>query len=64
MKAADRLSAYVKCLEELRSGNKEFASAKKTIEADLKKRNMPEVDYFFKNFVPSFSLTLDDLQLL
>ena len=64
VKAADRLSAYVKCLEELRSGNKEFASAKKTIEADLKKRNMPEVDYFFKNFVPSFSLTLDDLQLL
>lgn len=64
VKAADRLSAYVKCLEELRSGNKEFASAKKTIEADLKKRNMPEVDYFFKHFVPSFSLTLDDLQLL
>ena len=64
VKAADRLSAYVKCLEELRSGNKEFARAKKTIEADLKSRNIPEVDYFFKHFVPSFSLTLDDLQLL
>ena len=62
MKAADRLAAYVKCLEELRSGNNEFAKAKKSIEADLHSRNMPEVEYFFENFIKSFSLSLDELK--
>ncbi len=62
MKAADRLSAYVKCLEELRCGNTEFLSAKKSIEQDLRSRGMPEVDYFLKNFIPAFSLTLDELE--
>ena len=61
MKAADRLAAYVKCLEELRCGNGEFAKAKKSIEEDLHSRKMPEVEYFFKNFIPSFSLSLDEL---
>ncbi len=61
MKAADRLAAYVKCLEELRCGNSEFAKAGKSIEDDLHSRKMPEVEYFFKNFIPSFSLTLDEL---
>ena len=62
VKAADRLSAYIKCLEELRSGNAEFSRAKKSIEEDLKSRNMPEVDYFFEKFIPSFALTLDELE--
>ena len=62
VKAADRLSAYIKCLEELRSGNSEFSRAKKTIEEDLKGRNIPEVKYFFEHFIPSFSLTLDELE--
>ena len=62
VKAADRLSAYIKCLEELRSGNSEFSRAKKTIEEDLKGRNMPEVEYFFNHFISSFSLTLDELE--
>ncbi len=62
MKAADRLAAYVKCLEELRCGNSEFAKAKKSIEDDLKSRKMPEVDYFFENFIQGFSLTLDELE--
>ncbi len=61
MKAGDRLSAYVKCLEELRCGNSEFKKAKKSIEEDLHSRNMPEVEYFFENFIDSFSLTLDEL---
>ncbi len=61
VKAADRLSAYVKCLEELRSGNKEFAKAKKSIEKDLKEKKMPEIDYFFEHFIEAYSLTLDDL---
>ena len=62
VKAADRLSAYIKCLEELKCGNGEFAKAKKSIEEDLKSRNMPEVDYFFEKFIPSFMLTLDELE--
>ncbi|MBQ9728600.1 MAG: 5'-deoxynucleotidase [Clostridia bacterium] len=62
VKAADRLSAYIKCLEELRSGNKEFAKAQKSIEKDLRSRKMPEIDYFFEYFIPSFQLTLDELE--
>ena len=62
MKAADRLAAYVKCLEELRCGNAEFVKAKKSIEEDLLSRNMPEVNYFFEKFIPAFSLTLDELE--
>ena len=56
-KAADRLSAYIKCLEELRSGNHEFARAKKEIELHI-----PAVDYFFEHFIPAFDLTLDELE--
>lgn len=62
MKAADRLSAYIKCLEELRCGNKEFLKAEKSIKKDLLSRNLPEVNYFFENFIKSFSLTLDELE--
>ena len=62
VKAADRLAAYIKCLEELRSGNSEFSRAKKSIEEDLHGRKMPEVEYFFEHFIPSFSLTLDELE--
>ena len=62
VKAADRLAAYIKCLEELRSGNMEFSKAKKSIEEDLRSRKMPEIEYFFENFIHSFTLTLDDLE--
>lgn len=62
MKAADRLAAYVKCLEELRCGNNEFKKAKASIEADLHSRNLPEVEYFFEKFIPSFALSLDELE--
>ncbi|MBD5631824.1 MAG: 5'-deoxynucleotidase [Clostridia bacterium] len=62
MKAADRLAAYVKCLEELRCGNKEFLKAEKSIKKDLLSRKMPEVEYFFEKFIPSFNLTLDELE--
>ncbi len=64
VKAADRLAAYIKCLEEMRLGNKEFSKAKKSIEEDLHSRNMPEVEYFFKHFIPSFNVTLDELECL
>ena len=62
MKAADRLAAYVKCLSELRAGNGEFSKAKKSIEEDLRKKKMPEVDYFLDKFEKSFTLTLDELE--
>ena len=62
VKAADRLSAYIKCLEELRGGNSEFEKAKKSIEEDLRSRKIPEVEYFFEHFIASFSLTLDELE--
>jgi 5'-deoxynucleotidase len=61
VKAADRLAAYVKCLEEARSGNNEFVLAEKSIKEDLLSRHMPEVDYFFEHFIAGFSLTLDEL---
>ncbi len=62
VKAADRLAAYVKCLEEQRCGNTEFEKAKKSIEEDLHARSMPEVEYFFEKFIPSYLLTLDELE--
>ena len=62
VKAADRLAAFVKCLEEQRCGNTEFEKAKKSIEADLHSRKMPEAEYFIKNFIPAFNLTLDELE--
>ena len=62
VKAADRLAAYIKCLEELRAGNSEFVKAKKSIEEDLHARKMPEIEYFFEHFIPSFYLTLDELE--
>jgi 5'-deoxynucleotidase len=62
VKAADRLAAYIKCLEEQRCGNSEFDKAKKSIEEDLLSRNMPEVNYFMEKFIASFYLTLDELE--
>ncbi len=62
VKAADKLSAYIKCLEELRSGNNEFVHAEKTICAALREMHLRSVDYFFEHFVPAFSLTLDELE--
>ena len=61
VKAADSLCAYLKCLEEISVGNKEFNRAKVSIEDKLRELNMPEVDYFLRHFAPSFSLTLDEL---
>ena len=61
--AADKIAAYIKCLEELKTGNGEFKSAADSTLSKLKKLKMPEVDYFIENFIPAFSLTLDELGL-
>lgn len=62
VKAADKLSAYLKCLEELRSGNNEFLQAEKSIYSALLDMKMRSLDYFFEHFIPAFSLTLDELE--
>jgi len=61
VKAADKICAYLKCIEELKAGNQEFSKAERTIKAEIDNMDMPEVKYFMDNFVPSFSLTLDEL---
>ena len=65
VKAADTLAAYTKCLEEVRSGNREFEKAaeklKKNIETMAKDWNLASVSYFMKEFIPSFEVTLDEL---
>ena len=61
VKAADKICAYVKCLEELKVGNQEFSKAKKAVEKDIERLGLPEVRYFMERFVPSFTLTLDEL---
>lgn len=60
VKAADKLSALVKCIEELNMGNREFAVAEKTIRKALIQLKMPEVDLFLKEFIPSFELSIDE----
>ena len=61
VKQADALCAYLKCLEELSAGNNEFLPAKARLEKTLAQRRSPEMDYFVKVFVPSFSLSLDEI---
>ncbi|MFC3396203.1 5'-deoxynucleotidase [Brenneria rubrifaciens] len=61
VKQADALCAYLKCLEELSAGNTEFTLAKARLEKTLQLRNSPEMDYFMEVFIPSFSLSLDEI---
>jgi 5'-deoxynucleotidase len=61
VKAADKLCAYLKCLEEVGAGNQEFAKAEKALRASVEDLDLPEVRYFLDTFVPSFRLTLDEL---
>lgn len=61
VKAADKICAYLKCVEELSAGNSEFEKAKNAIEKTIKEMERPEVNYFMETFVPSFELTLDEL---
>ncbi|ATM85225.1 5'-deoxynucleotidase [Yersinia massiliensis] len=63
VKQADALCAYLKCLEELSAGNNEFIQAKVRLEKTLALRQSPEMDYFMEVFVPSFSLSLDEISL-
>lgn len=62
VKAADKLSAYIKCVEELKAGNNEFREAAAQTRAALEGYGLPEAAYFLETFLPSFSLTLDELK--
>lgn len=63
IKAADKLAAYIKCLEELRAGNEEFRSAAIQTRNKLYALKLPEVDYFLEHFITAFEMTLDELDL-
>ena len=62
VKAADKLAAHIKCLEELRAGNNEFKQAARQTRDALDRMDLPALDYFIKHFLPGFELTLDELQ--
>ena len=61
LKAADRLSAYIKCIEERKAGNNDFISAERGLRAMLEKSELPEVQYFLTQFLPAFEQTLDEI---
>ncbi|MGW8323439.1 MAG: YfbR-like 5'-deoxynucleotidase, partial [Thermodesulfobacteriota bacterium] len=61
VRAADKICAYLKCLEELSAGNTEFSKAERATRLALEEMELPEVRYFLDTFVPSFKLTLDEL---
>ena len=62
VKAADKLSAHIKCVEELKAGNTEFREAASQTRRALEAFGLPEVEYFLGTFMESFSLTLDELK--
>ena len=62
VKAADKLSAHIKCPEELKAGNLEFRQAAEQTRRALESYDLPEVRYFIDTFLESFSLSLDELK--
>lgn len=60
VKAADKLSALIKCIEEGRMGNDDFKNAEEATRAAIEKMQLPEADYFVKEFLPAYELTLDE----
>ena len=64
VKAADKLSAYIKCLEEQKAGNKEFESAAKQAMTAMHTMERPELEWFIENCLPAFEHNLDELGLM
>ncbi len=62
IKAADKISAYIKCLEEEKSGNKEFIRAKQSILEELNNMNREDVNIFMDEFIEGYNLTLDEME--
>lgn len=61
VKAADKLSAYIKCIEEKNMGNTDFKKAEETLEKSVKDMGMEEVEFFLEKFLPSYTMTLDEI---
>ncbi|MCI8338623.1 MAG: 5'-deoxynucleotidase [Lachnospiraceae bacterium] len=61
VKAADKISALIKCIEEAKAGNQEFRSAEATIKTSISELRCPEADLFMEEFLPTYHLTLDEL---
>ncbi len=61
VKAADKLAALIKCVEELKQGNREFAQARAATERAIRAMKLPAVDCFLEEFLPAYELTLDEL---
>ena len=61
VKAADKISAYIKCVEERKAGNREFSSAEKSTRRALEESPLPEVRYFMEHFMDAFEKNLDEL---
>lgn len=61
VKAADKLAALIKCIEEIKQGNREFVKARQSTELTLRDMKLPAVDCFLKEFLPAYELTLDEL---
>ena len=62
VKAADKLSAYIKCLEELKAGNTEFESAARQTKQAMDDMHLPCLDWFMAHCLDSFRLNLDELE--
>lgn len=62
VKAADKISALIKCVEEEKAGNTEFVNAKKLTKKSIDAMELEEVDVFFDEFFPAYLKTLDELQ--
>lgn len=60
VKAADKLSALIKCIEERKTGNREFLAAEKTLRRAVEELHLPEADAFLEEFLPSFERSLDE----
>ena len=61
VKAADKLSAYIKCVEEQKAGNTEFDSAAQTVKKAMEAMDLPELTWFMENCLEAFALNLDQL---
>ncbi len=62
VKAADKISALIKCLEEKKAGNSEFIKAGEGIEESIRKMGLPEAEVFIEEFLPAYEMTLDELR--
>lgn len=62
VKAADKISALIKCVEEEKAGNTEFVNAKKMTKKSIDAMGMEEIEVFFEEFFPAYLKTLDELQ--